>query len=710
MSLAPVPRSDEPGGGGGTPRDDAARPERILLVGNPNVGKSVLFKNLTQHYVNVSNFPGTTVEIARARANFDGHRFEVVDTPGLNDLSPRSSEDAQVTRRILDEHEDAVVVQVADAKNLRRALLLTLQLADLGRPMVLVLNMLDELSSRGATIDRETLSEMLGIPVVGTVALKNHGTENLVDALAHARPARRATETSDADGEATGGAPGDDAAAAAVATDTAVRALGAGEPGDPVPATPCGSGACAAASVTHYQRNRERLAAINRILAATWSTHQPRHATLGVRLGFWAMHPVKGLAFVGAALFLMFWFVGLFGAGTLVDLMEAGLFEQHLNPAAIHGVDRLLPFPHEHVTEAVEAGVALPLTPVHEVGVASWHQTVVRPEYALTAGDLSAGQAVLRFLHDFLVGPYGAVTMALAYALAIVLPIVTTFFLLFSIMEDSGYLPRMAIMLNRVFRLIGLNGKAVLPMVLGLGCDTMATMTTRILETRKERIVTTMLLALAVPCSAQLGVLLAMLASLSFTGAVLWVGLMIGVILMVGWLTSRLFPDEASDFILEIPPMRRPQLANVTVKTVSRLNWYLREVIPLFVIGTAILFVLDVTHALDAIARAGEPLVAGWLGLPVETSNAFLVGFLRRDFGAVYLLDAATGAAPLLSQHQILVAMVTITLFMPCIANFLMIAREHGLKVAWAMAGFIFPFAFLVGGIIHRLGLWLTIF
>jgi ferrous iron transport protein B len=297
--------------------------------------------------------------------------------------------------------------------------------------------------------------------------------------------------------------------------------------------------------------------------------------------------------------------------------------------------------------------------------------------------------------------------MALSYAFAIVLPIVTTFFLLFSLLEDSGYLPRMSILVNRVFRLMGLNGKAVLPMILGLGCDTMATMTTRILETRKERLVTTMLLALAVPCSAQLGVLLAMMASLSPAAAFAWLGLMMGVVLLVGWLSARAFPGEAGDFLLEIPPMRRPQLANVWVKTVGRLSWYLREVIPLFMVGTLALFLLDRLGLLGALSRLGEPLVTGWLGLPKETSAAFLIGFLRRDFGAVYLLDAATGPHPLLTPHQIFVAMVTITLFMPCVANFLMIAREHGLKTAWAMAGFIFPFAFLVGGIVHHLALWL---
>jgi ferrous iron transport protein B len=247
-------------------------------------------------------------------------------------------------------------------------------------------------------------------------------------------------------------------------------------------------------------------------------------------------------------------------------------------------------------------------------------------------------------------------------------------------------------------------------MVLGLGCDTMATMTTRILETKKERIVTTMLLALAVPCSAQLGVLLAMMTQLSVAAALVWLVMMVVIMLVVGWLTARIFGGESSSLLLEIPPLRRPQLANVWSKTVSRLDWYLKEVIPLFVIGTAALFLLDRLGALAAIARAGEPLVTGWLGLPTQMANAFLVGFMRRDFGAVYLLEASTGPSPELSAHQVFVAMVTITLFMPCIANFLMIAREHGQKVAWTMSAFIFPFAFLVGGIVNHVGRWLSAF
>ncbi|MBK5098268.1 MAG: ferrous iron transporter B, partial [Gemmatimonadetes bacterium] len=317
------------------------------------------------------------------------------------------------------------------------------------------------------------------------------------------------------------------------------------------------------------------------------------------------------------------------------------------------------------------------------------------------------GQSIRRWIHDFLVGPFGQITMGLSYALAIVLPIVTVFFLVFSVLEDSGYFSRMSVMLNRVFRVIGLNGKAVLPMILGLGCTTMATMTTRVLESRKERLVTTMLLALAVPCSAQLGVLLALMAALSPAGALVWMGIMAGVILLVGWLTAKVFPGEGSDFILELPPMRKPQLGNVVTKTYSRIDWYLKEVIPVFLVGTAILFFLNAVGALTQIAYTAEPLVVGWLGLPAEMSNALLVGFMRRDFGAVYVLDAATGAGAILSQHQILVAMVTITLFMPCFATLLMITKEHGKKTALGMVAFIFPFAILIGGLVNKLGLWL---
>jgi ferrous iron transport protein B len=627
----------------------------IILVGNPNVGKSVVFKNLTGQRVHISNYPGTTVEISRGRARLNGDETELFDTPGINDLAQRS-EDARVTLEIIEQHPEAVLVQIADAKNLRRALLLTLQLAELGRPLVLVLNMMDELQRCGARIDVDELSEILGVPVVSTIAVHNSGMDRVIEALPVARKLELVCRYEEKFKE-------------------------------------------------DFERNHARLARANEVLSQTYSLEQPKRPSFGVRLGFWAMHPLKGLGVLAALLIFVFWFVGLFGAGTLVDLLEIGIFQQRVNPAAIRGVDAVLPFPHVHALEETSNVIAIPMTPAHDIPLVNSNRSVIGTAYSLLpATRLTWWQHILRFIHDFLVGEYGVVTMALSYAFAIVLPIVTTFFLTFSILEDSGYLPRLSIMVNRIFRAMGLSGKAVLPMVLGLGCDTMATMTTRILDSRRDRIITSLLLALAVPCSAQLGVLLAMMTRLSLAAALFWMALMIGVMMAVGWLTSKLFGGESSDFILEIPPMRRPQISNVLAKTFSRLEWYLKEIIPLFVLGTAILFMLDRLNLMDWMTALGRPLVTGWLGLPEQTMGAFLIGFMRRDFGAVYLLDAATGPNPLLDPHQILVAMVTITLFMPCVANLFMIAKEHGGKVAASMLAFIIPFAFLVGGLVHHVG------
>jgi ferrous iron transport protein B len=233
-------------------------------------------------------------------------------------------------------------------------------------------------------------------------------------------------------------------------------------------------------------------------------------------------------------------------------------------------------------------------------------------------------------------------------------------------------------------------------MVLGLGCDTMATLTARILETRKERLIVTLLLALAVPCSAQLGVILGMIRSLSLAATLVWAGSVLATTLVVGWLAARVIPGRTSDFILELPPIRRPLIGNLTVKTLARIEWYLREAVPLFLLGTLVLFLADRLRLLGAVERVASPLVQGVLGLPARATEAFLIGFLRRDYGAAGLYDMARDG--MLNPVQIVVSMVTITLFIPCIANFFIMIKERGVKTALAMAAVIVPLAFLVGG------------
>lgn len=642
----------------------AACQGNIALVGHPNVGKSALFQRLTGQRVAVSNYPGTTVEVARGPSrHLPG--TTLVDTPGVVAFPPYS-EDEQVTARLLMSEPLRAILQVGDAKNLRRTLLLTVQLAEMGLPLVLALNMMDEAEARGVAVDPALLSQHLGVAVVPTIATRGQGVEALNRALRESRPPRFALNYD----------PRIEAALARIAA--CLKEAGLAESpiswralallwlsNDPVTERHL-AGRLDAGALARLAEEREaaQLAFVEPLQAVIHKARQEyveRAATAvafqagsgwqgpGAALGRAATHPLWGALILAAVLYGLYWFVGVFGAGTLVGVLEGGLFTNFLNPWVAAWVNRLAPAP---------------------------------------------------ILAELLVGEYGLWSMGATYALALILPIVTTFFLAFGVLEDSGYLPRLAALSNRLFQWLGLNGKAALPVVLGLGCVTMATLTTRVLESRRERVLATLLLALAVPCSAQLGVVMGMLAGVSFGATLIWSGVVLAVLLAIGWLAAKLMPGERSRLLVELPPLRWPLLSNVVAKTLARLEWYLKEVVPLFLLGAAIMFALDKTGLLARFIRLGEPLVSGWLGLPGEASAAFLMGFLRRDFGATGLFVMQSRG--LLSPLQVVVAMVTITLFIPCIASVMMIAKESGWRTAVGMCAFIIPLAFLVGGLLNR--------
>lgn len=636
---------------------------RLLLVGNPNVGKSAIFGELTGRYVTVSNYPGTTVEVTNGSATLGGRRWEVLDTPGINTLIPQS-EDEQVSRDIMLENGHDVVLQVGDMKNLRRVLLVTLQLAEMQVPFLLDLNMLDEARTAGIAVDTGKLSSIIGVPVVATVATRKKGISALIDAIASA----------DRSDWQCAYPPTIERAVKVVERMLPENLLVSGRSialmllaGDET-LLPWLREHVASAEIERLDEiiislnhefamgpriaiNRARMAVVDRVMAEVFDIRASSAAPAWLTtIGDLSTHPIWGIPFLLVTLVIAFLVVGVLGAGVLVDWFEGVFFQGWLNPLVTKVVDAVLPIP---------------------------------------------------LVHDLLVGEYGLITMALTYAVAIVLPIVGTFFLFFAVLEDSGYMPRLAVMANRIFRKMGLSGKAVLPMVLGLGCDTMATMTARIMETKKERVIVTLLLALGVPCSAQLGVILGMLGGLGLVAMLIWTGLVLGVLFGVGWLFSKLYPGDQSDFLLELPPIRIPQFGNIMVKTIARIEWYLKEAVPLFIAGTFILFVLDRLNLLTAIERIASPVIQSALGLPAEATQAFLIGFLRRDYGAAGLFDLYQGGT--LDPIQALVALIVITLFMPCIANLLMIIKEQGLKTAFWMSAFILPFALAVGTVMNFL-------
>ncbi len=657
----------------------------VILVGNPNVGKSVLFGALTGKYVTVSNYPGTTVEVTRGTATIDGQSWHVMDTPGTNNLTPMS-EDEQVTRDILMKEVDYVCLQVCDAKNLRRGLLVSVQLAEAGVPFALALNMADEAASRGIHVDAARLSDQLGVDVVATVAVERKGVHELASRLSAARRSRfvprydPVIEDALARMEplvpARGGLSRRAIAAMLLSGDASVRQhLGDGvSDGDVARIDEIRRETAARYPESlRFVMSKQRLAAVDRLHDAVVTRGSTSaSSTFARRLGAWSTHPWLGLPILGLVLFACYEFVGVFGAKTAVDFLENAVF-----------YDRLVPW-----LDAATRWL-VPWKPVQEFLV---------------------GPAGVPFREHsgFLVGKYGVFSMGLSYGMAIVLPIVTTFFIAFSVLEDSGYLPRLAVMVNKIFKRMGLNGKAVLPMVLGLGCDTMATMTARIMETRKERVIVTLLLALGVPCSAQLAVILAMVAGLSPAATAWFAGSVIVTLVVVGWLAARVLPGRGSDFVLELPPLRIPQAGNVAVKTLARIEWYLREALPLFILGTLILWGMDRLHLISALEHAAAPVIVGVLQLPKEAAIAFILGFLRRDYAAAGLflryepfMKAGTMTREM--QIEVTVALVTITLFIPCIANFFMILKERGWKTGVAIAAFILPFSLAVGATVNVL-------
>jgi ferrous iron transport protein B len=276
---------------------------------------------------------------------------------------------------------------------------------------------------------------------------------------------------------------------------------------------------------------------------------------------------------------------------------------------------------------------------------------------------------------------------------------VTAFFLVFSILEDTGYLPRLQVMLNRLFSFVGLNGKAVIPIVLGFGCGTMAVIVTRILESRRERIIATLILALGIPCAPQMGLILGLFAKIGFVPLVLFVSFLTAQLIAAGWLASKLFPGETTAFVTELPPYRLPQARNVASKTVYRSYWFIREVIPWFLIGTAMLFLADLTGALPGLKRLLEPVVVGMLDLPAQTSEGFILGFLRREYVAAYFFDMY--GKGLLDNLQAFVSTMVMTLFIPCTASTFVIIKERGIGIGLAIVGFVTVYAILAGTVIN---------
>ncbi|MEI7905318.1 MAG: ferrous iron transport protein B [Candidatus Firestonebacteria bacterium] len=633
---------------------------KIIIVGTPNVGKSVIFNALTGRYATVSNYPGTTVDVFRGPCKIGGGSYEIIDTPGMYSLVPVTEEE-RVSRAILMKERAFAVIHVIDAKNLERMLPFTLQLIEAGLPVILVLNIMDEAERLDIKINIKQLSLELGVPVISTVGTINRGIKELKSALEKYvfTPPKKFKLDARIEKYVA------DIAETFLKKDYSVSKRIVGiwlfqedrEIMDLVkkrePAAFKKIEAAAAALRVKYSKPAGYITAMQRqdlaIKIASKCEESPKKTpfVFGEALSRLTMHPFFGLVILFAVLYFgLYKFVGEFGAGTAVNFIQDDVFGYIIPPFTAF-VERVLPWK-------------------------VWQ-------------DL--------FVHD-----YGIITLGVRYAFAIILPIVSFFFLIFAIIEDSGYLPRLAMLIDRVFKILGLSGRAVIPMVLGLGCDTMATIVTRILPSRRERIISTLLLALAIPCSAQLGVILALLSK-NTAALLIWVGVVALVFFVVGYLSSKLLPGESPVFFMEVPPLRLPKLKNIIIKTYTRLEWYLKEVLPMFILVSVFIWVGQLVGLFNVLIKLVAYPVR-WIGLPESTSFSFLIGFFRRDYGAAGLYDMHKQG--LFNGNQLVVALVTMTLFLPCVAQFMVMVKERGWKAGLYISLIVLVVAFGTGFLLNE--------
>lgn len=634
--------------------------KKIAIVGSPNVGKSVLFQKLTGTYVTVSNYPGTTVEVFRGNGKIGGEDFEVIDTPGMYSFLPITEEERVTSTILLNDRPD-LVLHVVDAKNLERMLPLSLQLVETGLPLILVLNIIDEAERAGIRFDISHLGMTLGIPVVESASTTGRGIDTLKEII---------TKQANSTGHFFQyEEPLEECLKDIESMIHGEYAISRRSLATLLLQQDHGANALIQSTEKNYDAIRARVEelqgrfphpvpyefALVRQEIATRIVHEA--ASFSEKTGTnWAewlsrrmISPWTGIPILLLILYFgIYKFVGDFGAGVLVDFFEGTIFEEHINPWITHFVVSHIPW---------------------------------------------------KTVQELFVGEYGLITLGVRYAVALILPIVTTFFLAFSVLEDSGYLPRLSLLIDRLFKAIGLSGRAVIPMVLGLGCDTMATMVTRTLPTTRERIIATLLLALAIPCSAQLGVLLALFEG---KAGVLWVwlGIMALVFLLVGFLSGIIMPGEKPSFYMEIPPLRWPKISNIITKTYTRVHWYFKEIFPMFLLASVLIWIGQMTGLFDILIRGLEYPVR-LLGLPDKSAVSFLFGFFRRDYGAAGFYDMKQ--EELLTGNQILVAAVTLTLFLPCVAQFLMNIKERGIKMGVGLSVFVLAFSFGVGYALHAL-------
>lgn len=565
--------------------------KKILLMGNPNVGKSVVFSRLTGVRVIASNYPGTTVGYTKGYMQLGKERVEIIDVPGTYTLEPTSEAD-KIASQMLDTGD--IVINVVDATNLERNLYLTLQLLERHIPMIIALNMWDDTEHRGINIDLDRLRELLGVPVVPTIAVTGQGIKELVENIHKA-----------------------------VSPDVPAHS---------------------------YDERWTRIGGL--IEQVQRVSH--RHHTWLERMGDASVRPLTGGIIALAALAVAFTVIRFIGE-SLINYVLDPLFSNLWAPVMLKLSDLL-------------------------GNTGFFHDILI--------GKLISGEV------DF-VESLGLLTTGLYVPLAMVLPYILSFYLVLGLLEDVGYLPRLAVLMDTIMHRLGLHGYAIIPSLLGLGCNVPAVLATRILESKRERFIAATLISIAIPCAALQAMIIGLVGEYGAQYVAIVYGTLFIVWVILGIILNRVTGGFSPELLIEIPPYRLPPWRTVLQKLWMRSSGFLKEAIPIILGAVLVINILYVLGVFDAIANFTAPVVTGLLGLPKEAVTAIVIGFLRKDVALGML-------APLgLSANQLVIGSVVLAMFFPCIATFVVLLRELGVMNMLKASGIMIVTALVVGGLLN---------
>ena len=612
---------------------------RFALVGNPSVGKSLIFNQLTGLGVEVSNYPGTTVELQRGNTCFQREIVELVDLPGVYSLEGNSEEEGLVRRFLEQQDVDAVIV-VANVTRLERNLYLLLQVAEYGLPMVVVLNMIDEAAKRGLEIDPGPIHDLLGVEVIQTAASQGKNIDRIIPAaLAASSPS--VVEI-----------PYDHHIEAAIRSlgkmfgadrKESVRALlGFGDNPELIEA---------ARTISDEIESRHRMT-VAQIIAANRHNfaHEIADLTVKEELNLPQTDPdsiltrlIPGMPILIGILIGMLLFV--FIAGSFLEEIIVEFFEVF----------------------AIQPFVALGLPPLVE----------------------TLGTSVL---------------IALQAGLGIAFPYVLLFYIIISILEDSGYMTRAAFLADNAMHRVGMHGGAVIPFTLAFGCNVPAIMSIRLLHSRRERIIASFLVTM-VPCSARTVIIAGIVAGFVGIGAAFSVYAVVFLLILVtGLVLSRVTPGERFGMIMEMVPLRRPDPKLVVKKAWSRLSEFLFIAMPLLLAGSVVLGLLEFFGIMAIFEGIVEPYTMALLGLPGYSATALIFGILRKEmaFETLAILAGTADLGAVLSSLQLYIFAIVTVLFVPCLATITVLLREVGSRITLAITFYTVALGLLVGGLMFR--------